>query len=109
MSNNEIDIITYFDTKFNALREYFDERFKNMDSRISCIEVEQEDELNHIAAKLTEHDKRIQSLENTEGNKARDFLNSIKENTMKYAVPSIIILFVYLLGTGELVRILGIN
>ncbi len=109
MGNNEIDIITYFDTKFNALKEYFDEKFKNMDEKVNGMKSCQDDDINIINTKLNDHETRLVSLENTEGNKARDFIKSIKDNVLKYAVPSLIILVVYLLGTGELVKILGIG
>jgi len=109
MQNNEVDLLTYFDAKFSALKEYFDEKFKNMDEKFNDMKSCQEGDIDVITNKLNDHENRLVSLENTEGTKARDFIKNIKDNVMRYAVPSLIILFVYLLGTGEILKILGIN
>lgn len=109
MTNNEVDIITYFDAKFNSLKEYFDEKFKNMDSKFSDLKSCEENDFDLLEGKLSDHESRIKNLENIDGKKAISILNTIKENLLKFAVPSLIILVVYLLGTGELLKILGIK
>mgnify|MGYP001007037613 CR=1 FL=1 len=48
MAANEIDLITYFDSKFNALKEYFDERFRSMDEKFSCEKDSNKEEINDI-------------------------------------------------------------
>lgn len=108
MAANEIDLITYFDSKFNALKEYFDERFRSMDEKFSCEKDSNKEEINDIHSLLKNHDQRIGNLEKTEGNKARNLLQSIKDNTVKFIVPTIIILLAFLLGSGTLQKIIGL-
>lgn len=109
MSTNEIDIITYFDSKFNALKEYFDERFRSMDDKFSCEKDSTKEDLSDIRDLLKDHDQRIGNLEKTEGNKARNLLQSIKENGLKFIVPTLIIIVVFLLGNGTLATLVGIG
>jgi 5-bromo-4-chloroindolyl phosphate hydrolysis protein len=109
MGSNEIDIITYFDAKFNALKEYFDERFKNSDEKFCTERDSTKSEIVSIHNELKEHDKRIDSLEKTEGNKARNLVQSIKENALKFVVPTLIVLVVFLLGNGTLASLIGIK
>jgi len=92
MATNEIDLITYFDSKFNALKEYFDERFRSMDEKFSCEKDSTKEELTDIYGTLKDHNQRIGNLEKTEGNKARNLLQSVKDNIPRFVIPTLIVL-----------------
>lgn len=109
MANAEIDIITYFDAKFSALKEYFDERFKSNDARFYSEREATKEEIVGIHSQLKEHGMRIEKIEQVEGNKARNLVQAIKDNILRFVIPTLIVVIVFLMGSGKLAALIGIN
>jgi hypothetical protein len=102
MDENTLELLKqYFNAQIEGLKIYIDERFKNMEKTNT-------DNNQRIESRLANHETRISNLENCEGNKAIGLLRSIKDGAIRYLVPSLIVVIVYLLSNGTLAKILGI-
>jgi hypothetical protein len=109
MANNEIDIRTYFDAKFESLKEYFDVKFKNMDEKFDTLKIDNKAEHISIKDAIDKHETRLSSLENCDGKDAKTFIQMVKETTAKWIIPVALLLIVYAFSSGLITRLLGAN
>jgi len=107
--SNEIDIRTYFDAKFESLKEYFDVKFKNMDEKFDNLKIDNKAEHISIKESIEKHEGRIATLENCEDRKAKSFLQLIKETVAKWVIPVLLLLLVYALSSGLVATLLGVT
>jgi hypothetical protein len=103
MEDQTIELLKeYFKIQIDGLKAYFDERFKNMENNSN-------NHIKRIDDKIENHETRISCLEKEDGVKARKVLSNIKNNVLGFLVPAFVMVIIYLLGSGDLLTILGLK